>query len=137
MYVNNNNTTGDEWCIDVGDDITGDGSASAPYATVAHALSTHTLDSTYEIRIDSGVYNNESDLLSGNTDDSYFTIRGVYRNGVPVSVFDFEGDSSKTLLFLCFLSCLEIILTPSGGLKGWSQSFFILSVNPSWLYDIF
>jgi hypothetical protein len=55
LYVNDGATTGDVFTSAAGSDITGDGSAAAPFATVARALAQASLN-TQTIFIDAGTY---------------------------------------------------------------------------------
>ncbi|MBO0361048.1 right-handed parallel beta-helix repeat-containing protein [Hymenobacter sp. BT186] len=55
LYVNDGSTTGDMFTSATGNDVTGDGSAAAPFATVSRALLQADL-STQTIFIDAGTY---------------------------------------------------------------------------------
>ncbi|UOG75210.1 T9SS type A sorting domain-containing protein [Hymenobacter tibetensis] len=55
LYVNDNATTGDVFTTAVGDDVTGNGTAAAPFSTVARALAAADL-ATQTIFIDAGTY---------------------------------------------------------------------------------
>lgn len=55
LYVNDSTTTGDVFTRAAGDDVAGDGSATAPFATVAHALAQADA-SVRTIFIDAGTY---------------------------------------------------------------------------------
>ncbi len=54
VYVNDNSTMDDGFCTATGDDITGDGSAAAPYLTIAKAIDMASVSA--DIYIDAGTY---------------------------------------------------------------------------------
>ncbi|OUJ73136.1 T9SS type A sorting domain-containing protein [Hymenobacter crusticola] len=56
LYVNDATTSGDRFTTAAGSDVTGDGSAAAPFATVKQALA-HASAGTTTILIDAGTYN--------------------------------------------------------------------------------
>ena len=53
LYVNDGSTTGDAYTSAIGNDLTGTGSQSAPYATIAKAMSVITTGAIY---VDAGNY---------------------------------------------------------------------------------
>ena len=53
FYVNDGSTTGDAYTSAIGNDLTGTGSQSAPYATIAKAMSVITTGAIY---VDAGNY---------------------------------------------------------------------------------
>lgn len=54
LFVNDNSTTGDTYTTAVGNDVSGTGSSTAPYATIAKAITV--ASAGYTIKVDAGTY---------------------------------------------------------------------------------
>ena len=110
-YVNDNATAGDIYCSAVGNNGTGNGSASAPYLTVSYVLSNKTLGANDIVYIDAGTYN-ERWLINSNADGG--------TSGNPLSFIGAGITLSKNIV----TSAIEAVSIGNG--SGTGNSFITI-----------
>ena len=106
IFVDDASNTNDRWTASsaAGSDISGDGSASTPYASLSKVFSSHQLTAGSVIKLDRGTYNSsaEDDINPDNNDDD-FIIQGadtstiINPDGATSRAFYFSKNGSVTL----------------------------------------
>lgn len=105
VYINDSSFGVTDWCTAAGNDITGNGSAALPYATLTKALTVAVSGDT--IRVDAGLYANQSGIS--------ITTPGIIITGYGISSTIFELNAgTANFLSVSVGNCLFMNFTVRG-----------------------